>query len=62
MKKRVEIHVGQLMLHGLQAGQRRAAREAVERELTLLGTQGKIAGAPQLSLSEIRLPHAEKSS
>ncbi|HYU31536.1 MAG TPA: hypothetical protein VEW48_05195 [Thermoanaerobaculia bacterium] len=62
LRKRVEIHVDQLVLHGLPAGQRRAVGEAVERELARIGAQGEIAAGRQLQIPEIRLPREGKPS
>lgn len=41
MKRRVEIHIDRLVLHGLPAGQKRVLTAALERELT----EGDRAGA-----------------
>ena len=60
--KRVEIDVDQLVLHGLPAGQRRAVRVAVERELTRLGTRGEIAPGRQIQIPQIQLPREGKDS
>ncbi|HEX4961796.1 MAG TPA: hypothetical protein VF173_13215 [Thermoanaerobaculia bacterium] len=56
MRKRVEIGVDRLVLHGLPAGHRRAVRVAVERELARLGTRGEIAPGRQLQIPQIQLP------
>lgn len=56
MNRRVEIDVDRLVLHGIQAGQRQAVRQAVERELARLGAQGEIAAGRPLQIPEIQLP------
>ena len=56
MKKRVEIHVDQLVLHGIPAGQRRAVGEAVQRELARIAGAGGFAQGEAPSISPIRLP------
>ncbi len=60
MKKRVDVHVDQLMLHGIPAGQRRAVRVAVERELGRIGARGEIAAGRPLQIPEIQLPREGK--
>lgn len=55
MKKRIEIQVDQLVLHGIPAGQRRAVEEAVERELARIAVQegitaGRVPAIPPLDL------------
>jgi hypothetical protein len=43
VKKRVEIHVDELVLHGIPAGQRQAVVEAVQRELARIAAQDSAA-------------------
>jgi len=62
VKKRVDIDVDRLVLHGTQAGQRRFVREAVERELSRIGTQGEITAGRPLQIPEIQLPRGGKLS
>lgn len=61
MKKRVEIRIGELVLHGIPAGQRGAVGEAVQRELARIAAQdgagaGGFAQGEVPSMSPIRLP------
>lgn len=42
VRKRVEIHVDRLVVHGLPAARGRAVAEAVQREVARLGQQGGI--------------------
>jgi hypothetical protein len=56
MKKRVEIGVDRLVLHGIRAGQQRAVQQAVERELARIGAEGNITAGRQLQIPQIRLP------
>lgn len=60
MKKRVEIRVGRLVLQGIQAGQRRFVKQAVEGELTRLGAQGEITPGGQLRIPAVHLPREGK--
>ena len=62
MKKQMEIHVDRLVLHGIEAGQRRSVRQAVERELGRIGAQGEIAADRHLRIPEIQLPGGENRS
>lgn len=53
-RKRVEIHVDRLAVHGLPGTRGRAVAEAVQRELTRLATQGGLgAGHPGQARQEI---------
>jgi hypothetical protein len=59
VKKRVEIHVGQLVLHGIPAGQRQAVGEAVQRELARIAGEGGFAqgDVPRIPrIPPLRLP------
>ena len=60
VKKRVEVHIGELVLHGLAPAQRRAVREAVEREVARRVASGGVPADGNLSLPEIRLGGTEK--
>jgi hypothetical protein len=61
VKKRVEIHVDELVLHGIPAGQRQAVGEAVQRELARIAAQdsagaggfaqGAVPSIPPISLT-----------
>jgi hypothetical protein len=62
VKKRVEIHVDRLVLHGIPAGQRGAVGEAVERELAKIGVQEGFAIGRAPQIPEIRLPPGRKPS
>lgn len=62
MTKRMEIDVDRLVLHGLPAGQRRAVRQAVERELARLAEGGEIAAGRQLRIPQIQLPREGNQS
>ena len=62
MKKRVEIQVDQLVLHGIPAGQRRAVGEAVERELAKIGLQEGFAPGRAPQIPPVRLPQGRKPS
>jgi hypothetical protein len=44
-RRRVEIHVDRLVVHGLPAARGRAVAEAVQLELARLGRQGSIQTA-----------------
>jgi hypothetical protein len=52
----VEIDVDRLVLHGIQAGQQRWIRQAVERELARLGAQREITAGRQPQIPQIQLP------
>jgi hypothetical protein len=61
VRKRVEIHVDRLVLHGIPAGQRRAVEEAVQTELARIAAQdsageGGFARGETPAISPIRLP------
>jgi len=62
MKKRVEIHVDQLVLHDVPAGQRQAVGEAVERELAKIAVQEGFAAGRAPQIPPIRLPGGGKPS
>lgn len=56
MKKRVEIRIGELVLHGIADGQRGAVGEAVQRELARIAAEGGFARGEAPAISPIRLP------
>ena len=62
MKKRVEVHVGRLVLHDVPAGQRRGMGEAIERELAKIGLEQGFAPGKAPQLPPVRLPQGRKPS
>jgi hypothetical protein len=60
VKKRVEIEIDRLVLHGIPAAGRRAVLEAVERELSQQALRGGIPADREVRIPEIRLPGRAK--
>jgi len=60
VKRRVEVRVGRLVLHGVAPGDRRAVGEAVERELARIAGEGGFAPGRTPTLPPISLPQGGK--
>lgn len=58
--KRVEIRIGELVLHGLPAAQKRAVREAIERQVAGRVASGGVPADGNLNIPTIRLGEPEK--
>jgi hypothetical protein len=58
----MEIHVDELVLHGIPAGQRQAVGEAVQRELARIAGEGGFAQGAVPSIPPISLTPGRKLS